>query len=139
MVTDAVARVTERHLVPFILFAQAVVTIGLAGILWLSQGGLSAQSMLLGGMAAVVPNAFLGARLLSSRAGTTATALMRSAWVGEIGKLFLTILLFAAIFALVRPISAPAVFGGFIAAQLVVVGALLVGGGSTDNEATTKS
>jgi len=54
-------------------------------------------------------------------------ALMRAAWIGEIGKLLLTVLAFGVIFGVVRPLSPPAVFAGFIAAQLVVFGALLVG------------
>jgi ATP synthase protein I len=77
----------------------------------------------LGGAAVVVPNAFLAARLLGASA--SARALLRAAWIGEIGKLLLTVTAFIVIFAFVRPISAPAVFAGFIAVQLVVFGALL--------------
>lgn len=139
MVTDGVIRVMDGRLVPLILITQAVVTLGLAAIIWFARGGLSAQSILLGGLAAVVPNAFLGARLLRPAAGSSAKALLRSAWIGEIGKLFLTVLLFAAIFAFVRPLSAASVFGGFIAAQLVVFGALFLSGGPAGQEATTKS
>jgi ATP synthase protein I len=65
--------------------------------------------------------------------------MMRSAWIGEIGKLLLTMLLFGVIFGVVRPIQPPAVFAGFIAAQLVVFGALLLGGGGGAREAMTKS
>ena len=78
-------------------------------------------------------NAFLAARLL--RADNTARALLRSAWVGEIGKLLLTALLFGAIFASIRPLSAAAVFGGFISAQLVIFGAPLFGGVSARYDA----
>ena len=55
--------------------------------------------------------------------------MMRAAWLGEIGKVLLTVLAFGVIFGFVRPISPLAVFAGFIAAQLVVFGALLVGNG----------
>jgi hypothetical protein len=48
-------------------------------------------------------------------------------------------LLFGVIFGFVRPISPLAVFAGFIAAQLVVFGALLLGGGVGAQEAMTKS
>lgn len=113
----------DRHLVPLTLLAQAGTTVSLAGVVGLWQGSVAAYSLLLGGLAAVAPNAFFAARLLASRA----ESLMRSAWLGEIGKLLLTILLFTAIFGFLRPISAPAVFGGFIAAQLSVV-VLLLGG-----------
>jgi ATP synthase protein I len=82
-----------------------------------------------------VPNAFLAARLLAARA--TARAVLRAAWIGEFGKLFLTATAFLVIFAFVRPISAPAVFAGFIAVQLVLFGALLYGSG-TSKEALKK-
>ena len=114
----------ERHIVPITLLAQAGTTLSLASLVGLWQGRVAAYSLLLGGLTAVAPNAFLAARLLSARSDS----LMRSAWLGEIGKLLLTVLLFAAIFGFVRPYSAPAVFGGFIAAQLAVWFALLVGG-----------
>ena len=127
----------DRRVVLLTLLAQAGISLGLAAViaLW-SQ--VAASSALLGGMAAVVPNAFLAARLLKPRADS-ARALMRSAWVGEIGKLLLTALLFGLIFALIRPLSAPAVFAGFIGAQAAVWGALLLGGGASNTEATTKS
>lgn len=114
----------DRHLVPLTLLAQAGTTLSLAGVVGFWQGWVAAYSLLLGGLAAVAPNAFLAARLLASRGGS----LMRSAWLGEIGKLLLTILLFTAIFGFLRPVSAPSVFGGFIAAQLSIVGVLLLGG-----------
>jgi F0F1-type ATP synthase assembly protein I len=66
--------------------------------------------------------------------------LLRAAWIGEIGKIAITIVLFAAIFIAVRPLSALAVFGGFVAAQLVVFAALGLGGGDmNDDEAVTKN
>lgn len=130
----------DRRVVPLTLTAQAAVSLGLAGVAWLAFGGAAGVSVLLGGLAAVVPNAFLAARLLAPAAGSSARALLRSAWIGAIGKLVLTALAFGAIFALVRPLSAPAVFAGFIAAQLVVFGALLPGGGQARlKESTTKS
>ncbi len=87
----------------------------------------------------MIPNAFLAARLLSPRASESAKALLRAAWLGEIGKLFLTILLFAAIFVLIKPSATLAVFGGFIAAQSMVWGALLLGGGVDRGLAKSKS
>jgi ATP synthase protein I len=116
----------DTRVVLLTLLAQTGVSLGLAGAvaLWNQAAGLSA---LLGGMAAVVPNGFLAARLLSPRANG-ARALMRSAWLGEVGKLLLTVAAFGVIFAWVRPLSAPAVFAGFICAQAVLLGALLIGG-----------
>lgn len=128
----------DRHVVPMTLLAQAGASVGLAAVLWFWQGNVAAASALLGGMVAVIPNGFLAARLLTPR-DASAKALMRSAWFGEAGKVVLTALLFGVIFAAVRPLAPLAVFGGFIAAQLVIFGALLVGGGSGNKAAMTKS
>ncbi len=117
----------DRHVIPLTLMGQVCVSIALAALLGLWHGKLAAVSTLLGGMTAVIPNGFLAARLLKPRAAGAA-GMMRSAWLGEIGKLILTALLFGAVFACVRPISAPAVFTGFIGAQFVVFAALLHGG-----------
>lgn len=122
------------------LLAQAGSSLGAALAVWLAFGPVAGGSALLGGLAAVIPNAFLAARLMAPAAGSSARALMRSAWIGEIGKLLLTALAFGTIFAVVRPISAPAVFGGFIAAQGVVFWGLLRGGGAGRlTDSTTRS
>jgi ATP synthase protein I len=127
-----------QRVVPLTLLAQAGVSSALAALLWLAFGDVVAVSTLLGGAAAVVPNAFLAARVLKPRSDVSAGAMMRAAWVGEIGKVILTVLAFGVIFGVVRPISPPAVFAGYIAAQLVVFGALLVGGRG-NSEVMTKS
>lgn len=123
-----------------ILLAQVLVSVLVTAGLAVWQGQVVAISALLGGMIAVVPNAFLAARLLSPAAGDSAKGLLRAAWIGEIGKLVLTVVLFAVVFATVRPLSALAVFGGFIAAQLMVFGGLLMGGPSSEsNDGKAKS
>ena len=127
-----------KHVVPVTLLAQACVSIVAAAVGWAGFGSVAGVSAALGGATAVVPNAFLAARLLMSMRDLSDQAMLRSAWIGEIGKLLLTVLLFAAIFGAVRPLEPLAVFCGFIAAQMVVFGALLVGGAQR-TEAITKS
>jgi ATP synthase protein I len=128
-----------KHVVPLTLLAQACVSLALAVLAWVWQGEAAGMSALLGGMVAVVPNAFLAARLLKPSRDQSARAMMGAAWLGEAGKLLLTAVLFGVIFGFVRPIEPLAVFAGFIAAQLVVFGALLVGGGIGPTEPMTKS
>jgi ATP synthase protein I len=128
-----------KHVVPVTLLVQACVSIVIAVALWAWMGEVAGVSALLGGIAVVIPNGFLAARLLKPNRDVSAQAMMRSAWIGEAGKLLLTVLLFGVIFGVVRPIQPPAVFAGFIAAQLVVFGALLLGGGGGAREAMTKS
>ena len=115
----------DRRFVPLTLLAQVGVGLCLAALVWLWQGGVAAASVVAGALVAVIPNAFLAARLLSAR--NDARALLRSAWIGVIGKYALTVLLFAVLFAFVRPLSGLAVLGGFIAVQFVVLGSLLTG------------
>jgi ATP synthase protein I len=118
-----------KHVVPLTLLVQACVSFVVAAVLWVSIGRVAASSALLGGAAVVIPNGFLAARLLQPSRDQSAKAMMRSAWIGEFGKVLLTALLFGVIFGFVRPLEPWAVFAGFIAAQLVVFGALLVGAG----------
>jgi ATP synthase protein I len=124
-----------KHVVPLTLLVQACVSFVTAGAFWAWVGEVAGMSALLGGVAVVIPNAFLAARLLQPSADLSAKAMMRSAWFGEIGKVLLTALLFGLIFGFVRPIEPLAVFAGFIAAQFVVFGALLLGGGAGAQEA----
>jgi ATP synthase protein I len=139
-IIEAAAVVIDvTRVVPLTLLAQACVSAALAAALWAGFGDVAAVSALLGGAAVVIPNGFLAARLLTPSTDQSARAMMRSAWVGEIGKVLLTALLFGVIFGFVRPLSPPAVFAGFIAAQLVVFGALLLGGGVGTKEVLTKS
>jgi len=136
---EAIVRIDDNRVVPLTLLAQAGVTVAVAAVLGACYGGIASMSALLGGIAAVAPNAYLAARLAMPRARDDAQAVLRSAKVGVVGKTALTAALFGVIFAAVRPISAPAVFGGFIAAQAVVLGALLVGGAPSNLDLGAKS
>jgi ATP synthase protein I len=128
-----------KHVVPLTLLVQACVSFVVTAVAWVWVGDVAGMSALLGGMTAVVPNGFLAARVLQPSRDQSAKAMMRSAWFGEIGKLLLTALSFGVIFGFVRPIEPLAVFAGFIAAQLVVFGGLLVGNGAGAHQAMTKS
>jgi ATP synthase protein I len=81
---------------------------------------------MLGSLICLIPNAFLALRLVLPRRDPGAAALISAAWIGEIGKLALTVLFFTLVFTLVRPLSAAALFAGFIATQLVTLSGLLM-------------
>jgi ATP synthase protein I len=124
----------DRNVIRLTLYGQLGLSLGLGVLTGLVFGPVEGKSVLFGGLIALLPNAFLGRRLLS--AGGEAKDLLRAAWVGEIGKLVMTAVLFGFAFAVVRPLSALALFAGFIAAQLVVFGALLMGSGADGSEVT---
>jgi ATP synthase protein I len=128
-----------KHVVPMTLLVQTCVSVAVAAVLWVWMGEVASMSAVLGGVTVVVPNAFLAARLLKPSRDQSAGAMMRAAWLGELGKVLLTALLFGVIFGFVRPIEPLAVFAGFIAAQLGMFGALLIGGGAGPQDAMTKS
>jgi len=119
-----------------VLMWQLVVGAVLAAGLWGIFGGVAGYSAILGSLVCVIPNGFLALRLIVPRRDPGAQDLMRAAWIGEIGKLALTVLFFTLVFTLVRPLSAAALFAGFIVTQLVVFSGFLMRSGQeqeTDN------
>ena len=110
--------------IPRVLMWQFVVGAVLAAILWAVFGTVAGYSALLGSLTCVVPNGFLGLRIMAPRRDPG--ALKKAAWIGESGKLALTVLLFALVFTQVKPLSAAALFAGFIASQLTVFSGLLM-------------
>jgi ATP synthase protein I len=121
-----------------VLVGQIGIGVVLAAALWGLYGHVAGYSALLGSLACVIPNAFLALRLVVPRRDPGAGALIRAAYIGELGKLALTVLMFSIVFAIVRPLSAAALFAGFIAAQLMTIAGLLLRDG-TDTEETTRN
>ena len=87
---------------------------------------MAGYSALTGGLTCVIPNAFLALRIMVPRREAGARALLRAAYIGELGKLALTVVMFTAAFLLIRPLAAGALFTGFVAAQLVTLSGLLM-------------
>ncbi len=108
-----------------ILLAQLGAAVGLAAIVWIWLGSDRAIPTLLGGLIGVVPNAFLAARLMSPRAGSSAQSLLRAGWLGEVGKIVIAAVMFAAVFATLRPLHPEFLFAGYIATLLALPVGLL--------------
>ena len=115
-----------------VLVGQIGIGAVLTVVLWGLYGDVAGYSALLGSLTCVIPNAFLALRLAVPRRDPGARALVRAAYIGELGKLALTVLMFSMVFVLVRPLSAAALFAGFIAAQLVTFAGLLLRDGQTE-------
>jgi len=109
-----------------VIMWQFLVGAALAALLWGVFDIVAGYSAALGALVCVIPNAFLGLRLVLPRRDPSAAGLLRAAWIGEIGKLALTVLFFSLVFTLVRPLSAAALFAGFITAQLVTFSGFLM-------------
>ncbi len=119
--------------IPRVLMWQFVVGVALSAALWSAFGHVAGYSALLGSLTAVVPNLFLALRIMAPRRDPGAKALLGAAWVGEAGKLALTVLFFVLVFTQVRPLSAAALFAGFIVTQLVALFGLLMRDGQETN------
>ncbi len=106
------ARAEERssarscHPIAKILLGQLGLSVVLALLFWGFGGRVSSYSALLGGLTCVIPNAFLALRLVVPRRDPGAGGLVRAAYIGELGKLALTVLMFSLVFTLVRPLAA---------------------------------
>jgi len=109
-----------------ILLGQLAISAVLAMLFWGIGGRIAGYSALLGGLTCVIPNAFLALRLVAPRRDAGARGLVRAAYIGEVGKIALTVLMFSLVFTLVRPLAAGPLFTGFIAATLVTFSGLLM-------------
>ena len=109
-----------------VLVIQVGLGVVLATVFWGVDGLVSGYSALLGSLTCAVPNAYLALRLAVPRREPGADALIRAAYIGELGKVVLTVLMFGTVFALVRPLAAAPLFIGFIAAQLATFAGFLM-------------
>ena len=103
-----------------ILLAQLGLGLVVVGAGFGVSGGVAAWSALLGSLVCVLPNAFLGARIVLAGGGGDARKLLRASYVGAAGKLLLTAAGFAVVFALVRTLEPGWFFGGFMLSQAVI-------------------
>ena len=127
---DVAFLVPEAYDIKSVMLKLLVVQAGVGAVLalavWGAGGNVAGYSALLGSLVSIIPNAFLALRLALPRRDPGAQGLVRAAYIGELGKLALTVLFFSLVFTLVRPLSAPALFAGFIATQLVTLTGLLM-------------
>ena len=106
------------------------ITVAQALVLLLMSVGLSAldsviaYSSLLGGLVAVMPQAWFTHRVFRQRGARAMKQIARSSYAAETGKFLMAVTGFALVFALVRPISAGAVFATYgVMLVIQVIGA----------------
>ena len=117
-----------------VLFWQIGIGTVLAATLWGIYGHVAGYSALLGALTCVIPNAFLALRLAVPRRDPGARSLVRAAYLGELGKLAITVLMFSIVFVLVRPLNAAALFAGFVTTQLMTFAGLMLRDGQQETE-----
>ena len=98
-----------------IVVAQFIATI-LASASFLIFGRIAALSALMAGVVCLIPSGFV--LVMSLRAISPGETGLANAVRGEVGKFALSILLFALVFAFVKPLDAVAFFATFVVLQL---------------------
>ncbi|TBU75453.1 F0F1 ATP synthase subunit I [Phytopseudomonas daroniae] len=109
------------HRIPVfpVLVVQLIVVLLLAAALWQWRGAVAGYSGLCGGLIAWLPNLYFAHKAFRFSGARAAQAIVRSFYAGEAGKLVLTAVLFALVFAGVKPLDALVLFGVFLLTQLV--------------------
>lgn len=102
-----------------VLMVQLTVALLLAAACWHWRGAVGGYSGLCGGLIAWLPNVYFAHKAFRFSGARAAQAIVRSFYAGEAGKLVLTAVLFALVFAGVKPLDALALFGVFLLTQLV--------------------
>ncbi|WP_304638608.1 F0F1 ATP synthase subunit I [Pseudomonas sp.] len=102
-----------------VLMIQAAVTVAVALSLWFFQGAVAGYSGLLGGLIALIPNAYFAYRVYRYFGARSARAIVSEIFAGEAGKLILTAALFSVVWVGVKPLEAVAVFVGYLAGLTV--------------------
>jgi ATP synthase protein I len=101
-----------------LLLCQFLLTASLAVLSLVFMGVVAAQSVLLGGMVSVVPNAYFARKLFQYQGARAARQIVNSFYSGEALKLALTFVLFAIVFKFFKIV--PLVFfAAYILAQMV--------------------
>ncbi len=108
-----------------IIAMQIAMAFGVAALFLLFGNWISAKSALIGGAIAFIPGAFYAFRVIVSRQSAP-ERLLRAHYVGEFGKLTLTMLLFGATFVWLKEISALPLFAAYAATLLVYWVALVM-------------
>jgi ATP synthase protein I len=93
---------------------QFVITILVALLIFTLFTTVAAYSVLLGGFAYILPNAYFIRSAFRGSEQQTPHMILRWLYIGEAGKLVLTGVIFAICFALVKPINVIALFVMYI-------------------------
>lgn len=97
-----------------ITWAQLALLVA-ASLFLLMSDRVIAYSVFSGGLIAIVPQAYFAFHAFRWRGAQSTQAIARASYVGEVGKFTLSVAGFVMVFIMLRPISGPAIFAGFLA------------------------
>lgn len=104
-----------------VIVAQLMTAVVLAAISLLFSGIIMAYSVLLGGLISTLPNSYFVLHAFRYQGARNAEKVVKSFIKGELGKIVITIVLFALSFTLITTLNELALILGFIATHFVGV------------------
>jgi ATP synthase protein I len=122
--SEAFSRPLPRAIFGIIGIQAGTTVLAALVALWVA-GALAAKSAVLGGVIGIVPGTTYGLIVLGRKFGPPRAVLSRH-YIGEFSKLVITLLLFGAVFAWVRELSALPLFAAYFLTLLAYWAALLV-------------
>lgn len=113
------------NVVAKVLIMQLLLSLLCALVAWILFGTVAGYSAVLGGLVCVIPNMFLGLRMMAVREASDPRQLLNAAYIGEAGKFVLSVVLFVLAYKFVPALNPAALLSGFIVAQGGVWAAIL--------------
>lgn len=108
----------------------------MAAISLLFSGSIIAYSVLLGGLISALPNSYFALHAFKFRGARNADKIVKGFIRGELGKIVITVVLFAFAFALITSLNEGALIIGFVITHFVgVVMSGLINYSPTNNKA----
>jgi ATP synthase protein I len=104
-----------------VILAQLAITGFISVISLLFSGTTMALSVLLGGLISALPNSYFALHAFKYSGARNADKIVRGFIRGELGKIVMTVVLFALSFALISSLNELALILGFIATHFVGV------------------
>ena len=104
-----------------VIVAQLIATAFITAISLLFLGSVTAYSALLGGLISALPNSYFALQAFKYQGARNADKVVKSFIKGELGKIAITIVLFALSFTLITNLSELALILGFITTHFVGV------------------
>jgi ATP synthase protein I len=111
----------------YLINCVQLVVLVVASLLLMMSDKVIACSVFGGGLIAIVPQVYFAFYAFRWRGAQSAQASARASYVGQVGKFALSVAGFAAVFTVIRPVSGPAVFTGFLAMLAIqIIGSWLL-------------
>lgn len=102
-----------------VILAQLAATGFIAVISLLISGSVTAYSVFLGGLISALPNSYFAMQAFRYRGARSADKVVKSFLRGELGKMVMTLVLFALCFSLLSNVNEVALILGFIGIQFI--------------------